>query len=203
MTISSLPLASTRIMAPSPHRRQDPGSAVDLLGWRLSCSGLARRACTQHNGRAASEPEAKAGHAGGEGRVRRVGDGYRGRRLGGGGAKQPRWPLPPSVPPQVIDTSTPLKAAAANDRVDGDGDGDGDGDASIPGSGAAVRTHPLAPDAHVRPGRRRSAQRLALDSVRDAVCAVRTLSRLCNRLTSTFVGSPALFWVALRAAQRW
>jgi hypothetical protein len=49
------------------------------------------------------------------------------------GAKQLRWPLPPSVPPQVIDTSAPLKAAAANDRVDGDGDGD----ASIPGSGAA------------------------------------------------------------------
>ena len=69
------------------------------------------------------------------------------------GAKQLRWPLPPSVPPQVIDTSTPLKAAAANDRVDGDGDGDGDGDASIPGSGAAVRTHPLAPDAHERPAK--------------------------------------------------
>jgi hypothetical protein len=31
--------------------------------------------------------------------------------------KQLCWPLPPSVLPQVIDTSTPLKAAAASDRL--------------------------------------------------------------------------------------
>jgi hypothetical protein len=35
-------------------------------------------------------------------------------------------------PAQVIDTSTPLKAAAASDRVDGDGG------ASVPGSREAV-----------------------------------------------------------------
>jgi hypothetical protein len=202
MTISWLPLMSTRIMAPSPPPAPRPRSAVDLLGGRSFCSGLARRACTRHNRRGCVRAGSQCGQARGEGRVSESG---MPNMVGAQEAGEPSssWPLPASVPPQVIDTSTPLKAAAANDRVDGDGDGDGDGDASIPGSGAAVERIPWPLTLTCDLGKRRSAQRLALDSVRDAVCAVRTLSRLCNRLTSTFVGSPALFWVALRAAQRW
>jgi hypothetical protein len=149
MTISSLPLASTRIMAPSPPpapqsrlSRGPPRVEAVLLG-----PGPARLHATQRPWLRLSLEPRRAGtrrrdEVSGLGMANMVGAQEE-------GAKQLRWPLPPSVPPQVIDTSAPLKAAAANDRVDGDGDGD----ASIPGSGAAVRTHPLAPDAHERPAK--------------------------------------------------
>jgi hypothetical protein len=130
------------------HRRQGPGSAVDLLGGP-SCSGLARRASGHTTVVAASGPEAM--RAGGRRRTSRRVRGC--RTWPAPGRRDPRVSVGdyPSVPP--LSSTGRRRRRRRLQAIGWSHYLDGDGDASVPASGEVVRPHYFAPDGWRRPGK--------------------------------------------------